>query len=221
MPVPVWLSQTLVAAETSLAITAGRRDDAPGTGAHPDPPANATILAWATLEGHDDAHSIEHATEDLQDEGLPLDRRVDAWLLTAAGRLAQGRPQLARTAVEQGLRLAEPEQLWRPILEAPPAVRRFIRHDAQLADKHQWLSASRPAAARRHGPTAPILLQQLTEREREVLRLLAALLSTEEIAKDMFISMNTVRTHIRAVLRKLSATRRNEAVRRAQEFGLI
>jgi LuxR family maltose regulon positive regulatory protein len=222
MPAPVWLSQTLVAAETSLAITAGRRDDAaPGTGAHPDPPSNAAVLAWATLERHDNARSIEHATEDLQNKGLPLDRRIDAWLLTAAGRLAQGRPQLARTAVEQGLRLAESEQLRRPILEAPPAVRRFMRHNAQLADRYQWILANTPAAATGQRLTPPILVQPLTEREREVLRLLAAMVSTEEIATNMFISMNTVRTHIRGILRKLSATRRHEAVRRAREFGLI
>ena len=42
-----------------------------------------------------------------------------------------------------------------------------------------------------------------------------------EIAATMFISVNTVRTHIRSILRKLSATRRNQAVRRARELGVI
>jgi LuxR family maltose regulon positive regulatory protein len=224
---PEWLSQTLVVAEASLAITAGRRHDAVRggiDGTRTELPASATVLAWTTLERHDNALSIEHATEDLHNEGLPLDRRVDAWLLTAAGRLAQGRPQLAWAAVDQALRLAESEQLRRPILEAPPAVRRFMRQNAQLAEKHRWLSVGGTAAAKAHRPTtpaAPVLLQPLTEREQEVLRLLAALLSTEEIAKNMFISMNTVKTHVRGILRKLSAARRNEAVRRARDFGLI
>ena len=55
----------------------------------------------------------------------------------------------------------------------------------------------------------------------EVLRYLAEMLSTAEIAATMFISVNTVRTHIRSILRKLAATRRNQAVRRARERGLL
>ena len=50
---------------------------------------------------------------------------------------------------------------------------------------------------------------------------LSEMLSTTEIAATMFISVNTVRTHIRSILRKLAATRRNQAVRRARELGII
>jgi LuxR family maltose regulon positive regulatory protein len=67
---------------------------------------------------------------------------------------------------------------------------------------------------------APVL-EPLTAKETEVLRYLAALLSTEEIARTMFVSVNTVKTHIRGVLRKLAASRRNEAIRRARELGLV
>ena len=55
----------------------------------------------------------------------------------------------------------------------------------------------------------------------EVLEKLAAYFSTEEIAQSMFISVNTVRTHVRSILRKLSANRRNEAVRRARQLQMI
>jgi LuxR family maltose regulon positive regulatory protein len=58
-------------------------------------------------------------------------------------------------------------------------------------------------------------------RELEVLGHLAQLLSTAEIAAAMFVSVNTVRTHIRSILRKLGATRRNEAVRRARELEIL
>ena len=47
------------------------------------------------------------------------------------------------------------------------------------------------------------------------------LLPTEEIAARMFLSVNTIKTHVRAILRKLAAERRNEAVRRARELGLL
>ena len=50
---------------------------------------------------------------------------------------------------------------------------------------------------------------------------LAELLTTEEIAEAMFVSVNTVRSHVRSLLRKLGVTRRNEAVRRAWDLGLL
>jgi LuxR family maltose regulon positive regulatory protein len=62
---------------------------------------------------------------------------------------------------------------------------------------------------------------ELSGRELEVLRQLSALLTTEEIAAELFISINTVRTHIRRILEKLTVSRRNEAVRRGRELGLI
>ena len=69
-------------------------------------------------------------------------------------------------------------------------------------------------------PASPIV-DLLTDKEMEVLRHLAALLSTEEVARTMFVSVNTVKTHVRGILRKLAASRRNEAIRRARELGLI
>jgi LuxR family maltose regulon positive regulatory protein len=67
---------------------------------------------------------------------------------------------------------------------------------------------------------APIL-EPLTARELEVLRLLSQLLTTDEIAAEMFVSVNTVRTHVRNILRKLAVARRNEAIRRAWAQGIL
>jgi LuxR family maltose regulon positive regulatory protein len=63
--------------------------------------------------------------------------------------------------------------------------------------------------------------QSLSAKELEVLEHLAALLTTEEIASAMFISVNTVKTHVRSILRKLAVSRRNQAVRRARQLGLV
>ena len=65
------------------------------------------------------------------------------------------------------------------------------------------------------------VFEPLTGKEREVLGHLAELLTTEEIAGAMFVSVNTVRTHVRNILRKLGVTRRNDAVRRARALGLL
>jgi LuxR family maltose regulon positive regulatory protein len=66
-----------------------------------------------------------------------------------------------------------------------------------------------------------MVVEQLSEREREVLRLLSGMLSTVEIAAEMYISVNTVKTHLRSIYRKLSADHRGEAVRRARQLQLI
>ena len=64
-------------------------------------------------------------------------------------------------------------------------------------------------------------LPQLTQRERDVLRLLADGLSNEEIGKQLFISAETVRTHVRKAMEKLDADTRTEAVARALRSRLI
>ena len=65
------------------------------------------------------------------------------------------------------------------------------------------------------------MVDPLSEREREVLRHVSGMLSTAEVASQMYISANTVKTHLRNVYRKLAASHRGEAVRRARQLGLI
>lgn len=66
-----------------------------------------------------------------------------------------------------------------------------------------------------------LLIDPLTPKEAEVLHHLSELLSTEEIADAMFVSINTVRTHVRGILRKLAVSRRSDAVRRARALSLV
>jgi len=61
----------------------------------------------------------------------------------------------------------------------------------------------------------------LSEREVEVLRLLATTLRGPEIARELFVSVNTLRTHTKHIFTKLDVNTRQEAVRRARELGVI
>jgi LuxR family maltose regulon positive regulatory protein len=70
-------------------------------------------------------------------------------------------------------------------------------------------------------PGAAELPDPLTEREHAALRFLATGLSTAEIAEEMCLSVNTVKTHLAAIYRKLTASRRKEAVLRARELELL
>jgi LuxR family maltose regulon positive regulatory protein len=108
-------------------------------------------------------------------------------------------------------------------------VRGFLRHHGDLSARHSWLDDGeppRPPVPARLTPPDPqaassVLIEPLTEKEQEVLVHLSELLSTEEIARQMYVSVNTVRTHVRAILRKLAASRRNEAIRRARDLQII
>jgi LuxR family maltose regulon positive regulatory protein len=74
---------------------------------------------------------------------------------------------------------------------------------------------------RRSAAAAPGLAEPLTDRELEVLRLLAAGKSNQRIAHDLFVAPDTVKKHVTHVLGKLGAANRTEAVARARELGLI
>jgi LuxR family maltose regulon positive regulatory protein len=65
------------------------------------------------------------------------------------------------------------------------------------------------------------VVEELSGRERDVLRLLAQLMSTQEIAADLYVSVNTVKTHLKSAYRKLGVNRRHDAVRRARDLDLL
>ncbi|MFD8638583.1 response regulator transcription factor, partial [Streptomyces sp. NPDC059656] len=130
--------------------------------------------------------------------------------------------QEARRRLAEALGLARPEELRRIFAESGPWVRRALRQDPEPARVHGWLLSRSPAPAGA-SPAAgqPLLLEPLSPRETEVLRQAARMLSTAEIAAELFVSANTVKTHLKSVYRKLSVTRRSEAVHRAQDLGLL
>ena len=161
-----------------------------------------------------------------------LSDRAEYELLEVARTAQEGMENDSRKHLEQALALAAPEALRRPFYEAPTKVRRLLRQDESLAARHPWLHRDTSLASNTSGegpptpvspdsPTAHTPFAPLTEKEREVLTHLAEFLTTEEIAQSMFISVNTVRTHIRNILRKLVVARRNDAVRKARSLRLI
>jgi LuxR family maltose regulon positive regulatory protein len=83
-----------------------------------------------------------------------------------------------------------------------------------LAELLDALPAAREEAG--PGPSEP-----LSERERAVLRLMATILPNSEIAGELFVSVNTVKTHVRSIYRKLDVGSRREAVARARDVGLL
>jgi LuxR family transcriptional regulator, maltose regulon positive regulatory protein len=193
-----------------------------------DEPAAVLVAVQLAIARGDDLDLDGPLTKVQSSPALHV--QVGGLLATASIHLRSGSAGRARVAVDRALRLAAGESLRRSFHEADPEVRQLLLDDAGLLARHPWLGPGEraPAAGRsRRRPRKPVLedgapvLEELTPRELEVLGHLAELLSTEEIADAMFVSVNTVRTHVRSILRKLGVPRRNAAVRRARELDLI
>ena len=128
------------------------------------------------------------------------------------------------SSLSSALRLAEPEQLRLPFVIERGWIGPDLRRDHELADTHRRLLAPAPCHHQRPAPPgapdrSPILpAKPLSGREREVPRLLSGLLGTAEIASEMYISINTVKTHLPHIYRKPATTHRGEAVRRARQL---
>ncbi|MFJ8946051.1 LuxR C-terminal-related transcriptional regulator [Streptomyces sp. NPDC102395] len=145
---------------------------------------------------------------------------VRATLVRAQAADAAGDPARACKLVAQALREARRELLRRPFLEARPWIRPHLNSAALRPYAAGWLlpaSASTPP----DDADRPPVVEELSGRERDVLARLAQMMSTEEIAADLYVSVNTVKTHLKSAYRKLSVNRRNDAVRRARELGLL
>jgi LuxR family maltose regulon positive regulatory protein len=147
---------------------------------------------------------------------------VDARLGYSGDDGARGRRSLA-----SALHLAEREQLKLPFVAEQSWLGPVLGRDPELAGGYRRLFTPAPGRDQPPAPAqaerqAPVLVvEPLTERELEVLVHVSDMLNTAEVADEMYISVNTVKTHLRNIYRKLATSHRNEAVRRARQLRLI
>ncbi len=229
--VPAWLEQRLSLAESRACTAAGDIQAALAAAkrAGTDTSLDAAVTlanAWAAAgNGENARRALAPAlgTHSAVPERVRLEAfLVDARLSYNTGDRAQGRRSLA-----SALRIAEPEQLRLPFTLARGWIEPVLRIDPALARSHRNLFSPTVRHDKLPAPQgvldqAPILLvESLTEREREVLRHASGMLRSPEIASEMDISIHTVKTHLKNIYRKLATTRRGEAVRRARQLGLI
>jgi LuxR family transcriptional regulator, maltose regulon positive regulatory protein len=130
----------------------------------------------------------------------------------------------ASRALERALDLAEPDGLLLPFLlfPAPDLLERHLRFrtaHASLVSEILELLAGRTPSGRQEA--AEPLPEQLSDSELRVLRYLSTNLQAPEIAGELFVSVNTIRTHMRHVYAKLDVHRRADAVQRARDLGLL
>ncbi|GGS39854.1 LuxR C-terminal-related transcriptional regulator [Streptomyces violaceus] len=150
---------------------------------------------------------------------------VRATLVRARAALDTGDAATARRLVARALLDGRRERLRRPFLEAGPWIRPLLSTGRPRELAVGWLLPG-PGRYRAPGLATPdgapeLAVEELSARERDVVRRVAEMMSTEEIAADLHVSVNTVKTHLKSIYRKLAVTRRGEAVRRARERRLL
>jgi len=188
------------------------------------------IAAAALRLAQDDPQAATAALAPVIDGSVPLTNAhlwaVQAFLLDAIARDALGDAGAARRALERALDLARPEGLLFPFLldPAPDLLERHRRqgtaHAALIAEILNVLAGRKPVS-RPDDEGGRGLREPLSHAEARVLRYLPTKLSAPEIADQLYLSVNTVKTHMRHLYDKLGVHRRHEAVERARALGLL
>jgi len=169
-------------------------------------------------------------------------RMIEILTLQALARQQRGDTEAALMALNQALSLAEPGSYVRVFVDEGEPLVELLRQAASHGIAPGYVSKllsvfgaevqesrgtgegrgdlvvfSRPHLS----PSAPPLIEPLSERELEILKLLTTHLSSTEIAEQLYISANTVRFHIKNIYSKLQVHRRSDAIHRAEELGLL
>jgi LuxR family maltose regulon positive regulatory protein len=188
-------------------------------------------ITWARLrlaEGH--AGLVRARLESLL-ETMTEQRRhgnaVEVRILLATLHCQQGQLDRAVTVLEPALTLAAKEEYVRVFLDAGrpllPVLRECAARGIELAYLARLLEAFRTEGllqAQKPAAASP-LAELLSEREREVLRLIASGLTNPEIAAHLFLSVGTVKRHVHNIFLKLEVTSRLNAIARVQELDLL
>jgi LuxR family maltose regulon positive regulatory protein len=165
------------------------------------------------------------ATIRCQSEGCRFtNQTIEVTVLQTLALKKQGRSGEALDTLHEVLVMAEPGGWIRPFVEAGPPMVELMRtlstEHAAAAFVEKILSATgRPEAGPTRVKRPPLDL--LTDREAEILELLPQRLQNKEIATRLFISPQTVNSHLKNVYQKLGVNNRRQAVMRAAELGLL
>ncbi|MCA9873543.1 MAG: hypothetical protein KC441_07810, partial [Anaerolineales bacterium] len=184
------------------------------------------LLADRTENSLREAANLLERLLKAADDGRRMGRVIEILILQALAYQAIGNLSTALSYLERALKLAEPEGYVRIFLDEGANMMQLLQETAvrgimpaytgKLLDSGQTNSQS---IAPQSMP--PSLVEPLSQRELEILRLLPTELSGPEIAAELMVALSTVRTHTKGIYSKLNVNNRRAAVNRAIELGLI
>jgi len=172
--------------------------------------------------------AIDDATELLErllraaEAGHRTGSVIEILVLQALARRMRGNIPAALVPLERALTLAEPEGYVRIFVDEGPAMASLLRTATQHGIAHDYVSRLLNAFGGTEDRTTARqgLIEPLSQRELDVLRLLGSDLGGPDIARELVVSLNTVRTHTKNIYAKLGVNNRRAAVRRAEELDL-
>ncbi|MFF2832341.1 LuxR C-terminal-related transcriptional regulator [Cellulosimicrobium cellulans] len=172
--------------------------------------------AWAHLAVGEIDEAIRLASATLHGSWLPPSDAIELHVVLAVAHLRAGREDRARTWFQRALRLRATPRHAAPFLALRPQERETL---TQLAGVPSVLPGSTTTAG--HNVPTVTLTTRLSPRERAVLEALSEGSTAESAAERFSVSVNTVRTQIRNIYRKLGVSSRKEAITAAYELGLL
>jgi LuxR family maltose regulon positive regulatory protein len=191
---------------------------APSTGTGP---AEVAARAMRRLRGGDCANALRLAVALGNVRGTHPTVRLCGLLVEAVAREAVHEPGAA-AALERALEIAQAEGVRRPFIDGGEPLHAVLQRHAGLRNAGAPLLAEiLDALPAQPEDAESAYIEPLSERERAVLRLMPTILANGEIAGELFISVNTVKTHLRSIYRKLDVGSRREAVARARVLRLL
>jgi LuxR family transcriptional regulator, maltose regulon positive regulatory protein len=185
------------------------------------------LLARDQGEGAErSAHEAARLLERLllaAEAGGRTGRVIEILVLRALAHQALGDIPAALGFLDRAVTLAEPEGYVRVFADEGPPMASLLRAAAKQGTRRDYARRLLAAVSEteRHGPVRQALIEPLSERELDVLRLLGSELDGPAIARELMVSLNTMRTHTKNIYAKLAVTNRRAAVRRAAELDLL
>jgi ATP/maltotriose-dependent transcriptional regulator MalT len=162
------------------------------------------------------------------EEKARLDSVLEILVLRALALEAQGKRTEAQATLERALVLAEPEGYIRLFVDEGTPMQALLRQVWARSSLPGYIATLLSAFGEQHAsdlpftpPRSSVLLEPLTEREREVLRLLLEGASNREIARRLVLSVNTVKRHVYNLCGKLGVQSRAQAIVRARDLNLL
>ena len=149
---------------------------------------------------------------------------IEALALQALASWRRGEHPSAMTSLERALRLAEPEGYVRLFADLGLPMARLLQEARSRAVMPEYVAKLLAAFGDGHPLTAQVAMplpEPLSQREQEVLKLIAAGLTNREIAETLVVSPETVKKHTSAIYSKLGVSNRTEAANKARELGLL
>ena len=188
-------------------------------------PGDRRIITSATIAAAGNPEEAAQALSGAPAEGATIRSDLELRLLRAGIAVSQSSPQ-APALVRQALAMAERHGFVQTVVDMAPKVVEHVISNSRLYPRTRQLTALITAGleARKHAAPASRqgkLPEPLTAAELRVLEKLPERLTYTEIAAELYLSLNTVKTHLRHTYMKLGVTSRSSAVRRATSLGIL